>query len=56
MEVWSCNIDLLAGYDFYYDVPLFGTVGGVGIRLYYITIRRSRKGRSQSRTDQTVML
>jgi len=34
-EIWSSNIDcytnIIPGYNFYYSLPLKGTVGGVGI-------------------------
>ena len=34
-EIWTCNIDfycnILAGYDFYYDLPVHTKVGGIGI-------------------------
>ena len=36
-EVWSYNITMfinfLPGYDFYYDLPLSGCVGGIGINI-----------------------
>ena len=44
-EIWSYNVDLystlFAGYSFYYDLPLFGSVGGVGIYVKN-TIRHNR--------------
>ena len=34
-EIWSCNVthfsNLISGYNFYYDIPDSGNVGGVGI-------------------------
>ena len=34
-EIWSCNVDLYSqlfeGYTFYYDLPVTGYVGGIGI-------------------------
>jgi len=36
-EIWSYNINLystlFAGYNFYYDLPVSGSVGGVGIYI-----------------------